>query len=539
MTNQFILLKRFCEQHLHLLLAVITISISIIATAYFYFHGLETLSNYDAMARLNLTRKLIDSLTPGVGQFGAIWLPFPQVLMLPFIWNNFLWHTGLAGSIISEAAFIAGALYLQKTAFFITKSIKASLVVWFMFVTNINILLFQSMPMSESFFLFCIIMVLYFLTKWVMTHDIVAFLSTAFFVMIGTLTRYEGYFILVGALCAVCIELVLLYWKKKNFSKIEGMILVFLTIAGYGIFLWCLYCFIFFKDPLHWLHLYSGNNGDGSIIPSQNSHKGILESFTVYSEITIWISGLLNSFLGIAGFLALVGSLTSIMRKKKKVNIYLPLFIITVVLFPMLIYGYQKGYIPPVVYENITLQHILSKSFNIYLYGDPDAPNIRYGIIMVPFIALFTGFLIGKRKVLVGIAIILICFQLFTNFFTPLLLQFSVPRASHYVALPSAAWLKEHYTGGLILTSATTNENFMFQTGLPYHDFIYEGTQHYWKNSLTNPARYATWVMDQNLVRGDLIYDTLSPSASTILQKKFKLVYSDREHYYIYHLVSR
>ena len=398
MINQFTLLKHFCEQHLHMILAVITTCISLTATAYFYFHGLETLSNYDAMARLNLTRKLIDSLTPGVGQFGAIWLPFPQVLMLPFIWNNFLWHTGLAGSIISEVAFIAGALYLQKIAFFITKSIKASLVVWFIFVTNINILLFQSMPMSESFFLFCIIMVLYFLTKWVISHDIVDFLSAAFFVMIGTLTRYEGYFILIGALCAVCIELVLLYWKKKDFSKIEGMILVFLTIAGYGIFLWCLYCFIFFKDPLHWLHLYSGNNADGSLVPSQKLHKSIFESFTVYSEITIWISGLLTSFLGIAGFFALVWSLVGTIRMKKNVNIYLPLFIITVVLFPMLIYGYQKGYIPPVVYENITLQHILSKSFNIYPHGDPDAPNIRYGIIMVPVYCIIYRLFGGQKK---------------------------------------------------------------------------------------------------------------------------------------------
>ena len=86
--------------------------------------------------------------------------------------------------------------------------------------------------------------------------------------------------------------------------------------------------------------------------------------------------------------------------------------------------------------------------------------------------------------------------------------------------MPSAAWLKEHYTGGLIFTSATTNENFMFQTGLSYHNFIYEGNQHYWTNSLTNPARYATWVMEQNLVRGDVIYDTLSPSARKDIAKE-------------------
>src|SRR5262245_3726535 len=101
------------------ILLFITIVVSIFSTIFFYYHGNQNFSDYDAIARLNIARRMIDSITPGVGQLGGVWLPFPQILFLPFIWNNFLWHTGLAGSIISGAAFVVGAIFLQKTAYII------------------------------------------------------------------------------------------------------------------------------------------------------------------------------------------------------------------------------------------------------------------------------------------------------------------------------------------------------------------------------------------------------------------------------------
>src|ERR1700760_4547928 len=105
MKDSFKKITWFVDRYFSQLLFFITACISITATAYFFTHGMENLSNYDAIARLDLARKLIDSLTPGVGQLGAIWLPFPQMLTIPFIWNNFLWHSGLAGAFISESAF--------------------------------------------------------------------------------------------------------------------------------------------------------------------------------------------------------------------------------------------------------------------------------------------------------------------------------------------------------------------------------------------------------------------------------------------------
>ena len=50
---------------------------------FYYQHGL-TLSHYDAKAHLVVARRVVDNLTPGWQQIGAVWLPLPHVLnMLP------------------------------------------------------------------------------------------------------------------------------------------------------------------------------------------------------------------------------------------------------------------------------------------------------------------------------------------------------------------------------------------------------------------------------------------------------------------------
>src|SRR5579862_508933 len=142
-------------------LACFTVCISICAFVYFYLHGNQNLSYYDAIARLNTARKIIDSITPGLGQLGGIWLPFPQILFVPLIWNDFFWHTGIIGYLVSGTAFVVGAVFLQKTVYLLTHSRKVALLLWFVYVGNVNILLLQTMAMSEAFFLCFFILTFY------------------------------------------------------------------------------------------------------------------------------------------------------------------------------------------------------------------------------------------------------------------------------------------------------------------------------------------------------------------------------------------
>src|SRR3989344_7852485 len=106
---------------------ILSIIFAVGATTYYYLHG-YIIAYGDAESHLNIAKRVVDSLTPGFAQLGGIWLPLPHLLLVPFVKFDFLWRSGLAGSIVSGAAFIVSSLYLYKLVKLITKSAPVSFV---------------------------------------------------------------------------------------------------------------------------------------------------------------------------------------------------------------------------------------------------------------------------------------------------------------------------------------------------------------------------------------------------------------------------
>ena len=74
----------------------------------FYFQRGEVLLYGDAVAHINIARRVFDSKTPGLLQLGTVWLPLPHLLMIPFIISMKMWRTGAGGSIPSMGAYVFG-----------------------------------------------------------------------------------------------------------------------------------------------------------------------------------------------------------------------------------------------------------------------------------------------------------------------------------------------------------------------------------------------------------------------------------------------
>src|SRR5690348_6446643 len=70
----------------------------------YHLRGL-TLSHYDARAHLVVARRILDSITPGWRQIGAVWLPLPHVLNMLPVQNDFLYRTGASAVAFSVIAF--------------------------------------------------------------------------------------------------------------------------------------------------------------------------------------------------------------------------------------------------------------------------------------------------------------------------------------------------------------------------------------------------------------------------------------------------
>src|SRR6202789_2691757 len=76
----------------------------------FYYRNGDLLLYGDAVAHINIARRVFDSRTPGLLQLGTVWLPLPHLLIIPFIVSNQMWQSGAGGSMPSMAAFALSVL---------------------------------------------------------------------------------------------------------------------------------------------------------------------------------------------------------------------------------------------------------------------------------------------------------------------------------------------------------------------------------------------------------------------------------------------
>jgi hypothetical protein len=115
-----------------------------------HYHQLGlTLAHYDARAHLVVARRILDSLTPGWQQIGAVWLPLPHLLNMLPVQVDALYRNGLSGVAISILSMGLGAGSLAWLLLRTTGSITAALTGAALLMVNPNVLYLQSTPMTE------------------------------------------------------------------------------------------------------------------------------------------------------------------------------------------------------------------------------------------------------------------------------------------------------------------------------------------------------------------------------------------------------
>ena len=90
-------------------MAQLAACVSILAFLYYLRQG-QILLYGDAVAHINIARRVLDSRTPGPLQLGTVWLPLPHLLTLPLLVSDWLWKTGIGGSISSLFAYVIAAV---------------------------------------------------------------------------------------------------------------------------------------------------------------------------------------------------------------------------------------------------------------------------------------------------------------------------------------------------------------------------------------------------------------------------------------------
>ncbi len=89
--------------------AGVAVLVSLFSFLYYFQRG-DLLLYGDAVAHINIARRVFDSQTPGLLQLGTVWLPLPHLLMIPFIFSDAMWQNGTGGSIPSMIAYVLGVV---------------------------------------------------------------------------------------------------------------------------------------------------------------------------------------------------------------------------------------------------------------------------------------------------------------------------------------------------------------------------------------------------------------------------------------------
>lgn len=167
-----------------------------------YLNADLVLSHYDARAHLVVARRIIDSMTPGWQQIGAVWLPLPHLLQALPIQIDAWYRTGASGSFISIACFGITTYATARIVLAATGSRLGAAVAAALLVLNPNLLYVHTTPMTEPLALAAIALVTLWLYEWVPLnqHAVPARLGAALFA--AAWTRYETWLVIGAALAA-------------------------------------------------------------------------------------------------------------------------------------------------------------------------------------------------------------------------------------------------------------------------------------------------------------------------------------------------
>ena len=490
------------------------------ASTYYYFRHHLILGYQDSFSHLEISRRVVAGLSPGIAQLGGVWLPVPQILEDLFSWNDVLYRTGLAGSAVSMAGYVASAVLLYRLIRVYSGERKWPAVAGAMvFATNVNVLYQQSTSMDELPFYAFTIAVIYYLVKWGETKNPTNLLSASIASMLAVLCRYEGWFLaVIYVICVMVMALRSGYsWRDTRGLALASAIFGLLIPMG-G---WLLYNYMIFNNPLNF-----ENGPDSSAAQMAERHIDI--------NIGNWPLTLkgygyaVSSDLGLAvimvGVLGLVVFLAAERFSARSVPV---LGLLTIV--PFFLWTLEAGKEP------------------LSMPQQSGLTNYRFGLVVVIPAAILIGYLTsrlpGPVVLPAALASILtlaaISGQSFGRHQVVLATEAAQDLSAQQAQIQAGNFLVQHTTG-LILLDIVQNERVGFDVA---DRTIYDGTReagtNQWAAVLRNPQAYGIRVIVMRLPNPadpvDVAYFALHDSPRL---RSYRLIYHSPS-YLIYGLPAR
>ncbi len=229
----------------------------------FYNQRGEILLYGDAIAHINIARRVFDSITPGPLQLGTVWLPLPHLLMIPFLISNEMWSRGVGGSIPSMVAFVfgavgifrlvRGALSRDELSRDAATALPARLAAWtaaLIYAANPNLIYLQTTAMGEALYLAFFLWSVVFFAEFI-RGEAKSLAKCGLCVAAACLTRYDGWFLAVTmSVVVVMLSLLRRNPDEKPIAISRSAAIKFVFIAAAAPALWLAYNALVYRNPL-------------------------------------------------------------------------------------------------------------------------------------------------------------------------------------------------------------------------------------------------------------------------------------------------
>ncbi len=522
--------KRAKVRDLGLVATIVTACIISIVVCWYYFQQHQLLLYGDGLSHMKIARSVFDSPTPGLAQLGGVWLPLPHILMMPFVANDYLWHTGLAGSCVSMPCYVIAAIYLFLSARRLTRNSSMSFVGVLAFLFNPNILYLQTTPLSEIVCIAAFTASGYYFLVWVQEDKTEQLVLAAASTFLATLARYDGWAIFLSLVVLVAV---ISWLKGHKWRHIQGNVLIFGILGGLGIALWLIWCGVILGDPLYFQHGQFSSQSQQLVYLGRHTlytYHNLGQSIRFYIILSVETIGFLLFPLAAIGVIAFTSrKIFAFSKDKSRANLAVMLaalaFLVPFVFYVVSLYGGQAIiWAPGAVPANAPNQF-----FNTRYGVQSIAPAVLFLVILGDIVVsrLKTRAIVLCQMFLVTIIIAQSVFIGSTGIVS---LEDGVSGIDCNPTLPTDYYLASHYNGGRILVDTFASNFDEAEDGIDLKNIVYDGSGEIWRHALHDPASVVDWVIANH---GDLVSTHLNTKSPDFL-KQFTLVVNVRGSY-LYH----
>lgn len=463
-----------------------------VASVWFFHSRNEILLSGDAVAHINIARRVFDSRTPGLLQLGSVWLPLPHLLTIPFVANGWLWQSGIGGSIISALAYIFAGLGLFRLV--VRFSRAAAWTGTLFFAANPNLLYVQSTALNEPLYIATSVWVVLFFVE---AHDLLRTDSISagrqlqrgsIVLAAAIVTRYDGWFLACLCWLAVTPAIVAALLRNRDY-RFRVVIAKALLLTALAPTLWFAYNYGVYGNALE----FANGPYSAKAIGQRSTQKGAPpypgEQHPVMAGLYFVKAAQLNiEDGGIAKLLVLIAAAGSAVLLFR--GAWLP---ITILWSPLAFYALS------IAYGSVPIFIPVWWPFSYY--------NARYGLELLPAIAAGIGFAVywiqqrgSKRSGIVAVAVLAIVptlayLQALRQI--PICLRETQVNGKARLELDQklAGVLSSLPPGSTVLAYTGAHAGAFELAGFPFRQTINEGNFYIWGAALEHPETSANYVI--------------------------------------------